>query len=411
MSEELSVSADRTGDHEDILNDGTQNEDGQNEDGQNEDTLWLSNAGSLVAGRLVVAIVGWTGTIIIARTLDQDTFGRFTFVFGLLGMMTIATDLGLGRVAISGVLPDAENRDSFAGSYVVLRSLLGLIGYGLAVGFTVVGGYSSEIVQATAIAGAVVIVATASHAYELVLQAHLRMSIIAVSAIVGRLAQLALIVAIVVAGGGFLWLLIPAVVAEVFIAAIKVPRSLRLQSMTYSIQPRLWWTLLQEAVPISIGAALATLYFRVDSIMLSKLDDFTAVGIYGVAFKFIDVLHFVSLSISAPLLTVLVRSWPSRPTAFRTAVDRTVALLALMAGLLIVHFALFAEETVSLLYGSAYSVGATAVQLLVIGQIIAFCSMLGLTILTATANHRLYPYIALAGLAVNVGLNLWAIRR
>ncbi len=380
-----------------------------------DDGDWLNNAGLLVIGRLIVALFGWTGTIIIARNLDSETFGRFTFVFGLLGMMTIVTDLGLGRIALSGVMSDAlsdsEDRRSFAGNYIILRSLLGLVGYAAALLFTIVAGYSSDIVTATAIGGLVVIVATASHAYELILQAHLRMGVVAASAVIGRIAQLGLITMAVVADGGLLLLIVPAIVAELVIATIKIPRAVRLQPMTYRARPSLWWPLLREAVPISIGTALATLFFRVDSIMLSKLADFTAVAIYGVAFKFVDLLHFVALSISAPVLTVLVRSWPDDPTTFRRTVERTVGIFAVLSGGLIVHFSLFAPETIELLYGSTYKSGATALQLLVAGEIIAFGSVVGLLILTATARHRPYPYIALAGLVVNVGLNLWAIER
>lgn len=372
---------------------------------------WLGNAGWLVAGRLMVAVLGWSGTIIVARNLDQDGFGRFTFIFGLLGMLAIVTDLGLGRIALTGVMPEADDPRAFAGTYVVLRLLLGLLGYVIAVGFTLLGGYPSEVVVATAVGGLVVIVATASHAYELVLQAHLRLGVVAVSAVVGRLAQLGLIAAIVVADGGLVLLMIPAVIAELVIAAIKIPWSVLIQPATYAINPRLWWSLLREAVPISVGAALATLYFRVDSIMLSKLSDFTAVGIYGVAFKFVDVLHFVALSVSIPLLTVLVRSWPGRLQDFKQAVDRTVGLFTFLAGALIVHFGFFAEETVRLLYGTDYTSGARAVQLLILGEIVALGSVIGLTLLTAAGRHRHYPYVALLGLVINVCLNILAINR
>ncbi|MGH1490172.1 MAG: glycosyltransferase [Acidimicrobiales bacterium] len=376
-----------------------------------ENSGWLGNAGSLVAGRLVVAALGWIATIIVARNLDQDAFGRFTFVFGMLGMMSIVTDLGLGRIALSGVMDGAGDRREFAGTYVVLRTLLGFVGYGVALLFTVIAGYPADVVTATAVGGLVVIVATASHAYELVLQAHLQLGIVAVSAVAGRLAQLGLIAAIVVADGTLVALMVPAVIAELIIAAIKIPKSLRMQPTSFVIRPTLWWALLREAVPISIGTALATLYFRVDSIMLSKLSDFSAVAVYGVAFKFVDVLHFISLSISVPLLTVLVRSWPGDKRQFKGAIDRTVMLMAFVAGALIVHFVLFASETVELLYGGAYVSGALTVQLLILGEIIGFGSVIGLTLLTAVGRHRPYPYIALAGLVVNVGLNIWAIDR
>ncbi len=376
---------------------------------------WLANAGSLVAGRLVVAVLGWAGTIVVARSLDAEEFGRFTFVFGLLGMLTIITDLGLGRVALGGVMPGSDDPARYAGSYVVLRSLLGLIGYGVAVGFTAVAGYPSEIVTATAIGGAVVIIATASHAYEIVLQARLRLGVVAVAAIAGRVAQLGLIAAAVSVDGGLFLLLVPAIVAELVIAAVKIPRALRLQPVRYSIRPELWWQLLREAVPLSVGAALATLAFRVDAIMLSKLADFTAVAVYGVAFKFVDLLHFISLSVSAPLLTVLVAAWPSRPEDFRRAIAQVSGLLALLAGGLVVGFALFAAEAIELLYGARYLTadgsGALVLQLLLVGEIVALASMVALTALTAAGRHGPYPWIALAGLTVNVGLNLVAIPR
>ena len=379
------------------------------------DERWLANARSLVAGRLVVAVIGWLGTIIVARSLDTEEFGRFTFVFGLLGMMTIITDLGLGRVALSGVMPGSEDPARYAGTYVVLRSLLGLLGYGVAVGFTVVAGYPNRIVTATAIGGAVVVVATASHAYEIVLQARLRLGIVAVAGVVGRSAQLALIAVAVAADGGLFLLLVPAIIAELVIAGVKVPQALKLQPMSYSIEPRLWWRLLREAVPLSTGAALATLAFRVDSIMLSKLADFAAVAVYGIAFKFVDLLHFISVSVSAPLLTVLVAAWPARRAEFRRAVARISGLLALLAGALVVGFGLFAAEAIELLYGAQYLTAdgsaARVLQLLIVGEIIALVSMVALTVLTATGRHGPYPAIALCGLVVNVGLNLVAIPR
>jgi len=376
---------------------------------------WLANAGSLVAGRLVVAVLGWIGTIVVARNLDTEEFGRFTFVFGLLGMLTIITDLGLGRVALGGVMPGSADPERYAGSYVVLRCLLGLIGYGVAVGFTAVAGYPGEIVTATAIGGAVVVIATASHAYEIVLQARLRLGVVAVAAVAGRVAQLGLVAAAVSVDGGLFLLLVPAIVAELVIAAVKIPRALRLQPFSYSIRPALWWQLLREAVPLSVGAALATLAFRVDAIMLSKLADFTAVAVYGVAFKFVDLLHFISLSVSVPLLTVLVAAWPSRPDDFRRAIAQVAGLLALLAGALVVGFSLFAAEAIELLYGAQYLTadgsGARVLQLLLVGEIIALASMVALTALTAAGRHGPYPWIALAGLTVNVGLNLVAIPR
>jgi O-antigen/teichoic acid export membrane protein len=58
--------------------------------------------------------MGWVGTVIIARSLTQEEFGQFTLVFSLLGMLSIVTELGTGRVAISGVLDESGDPATFA---------------------------------------------------------------------------------------------------------------------------------------------------------------------------------------------------------------------------------------------------------------------------------------------------------
>ena len=53
----------------------------------------------------------------------------------------------------SGVLDDRRDQADFAGTYVVLRAMLGLIGYAFAVLFVLVFDYPDIVVRAVAIAG------------------------------------------------------------------------------------------------------------------------------------------------------------------------------------------------------------------------------------------------------------------
>ena len=56
---------------------------------------------AVVLSRVVVAALGWAGSVIIARALDAEQWGQFSFVFALLGVMSIVTDLGVGRVVLA----------------------------------------------------------------------------------------------------------------------------------------------------------------------------------------------------------------------------------------------------------------------------------------------------------------------
>ncbi len=365
----------------------------------------VSNAGALLGSRVVRAVLGWTGTVLVARTLSVEQFGQFILIFTVLGLMSVVTDLGIGRIAIRGML-DTDADPGFAGSYLVLRSLLGVLGYAVALAVVVLAGYPTEVVAATAVAGVVILLATPSNALEVVFQSRMRMGTVSVADTVGILAQLAFTAALAAAGGTLLLFTLPAVLFEVVVLAWTFRVARRLVSLRPRVDLRGWGRLLREAVPLSVGLGLATVYTRVDVLMLSKIDGFDSVGIYGVSYKFVDLVHFVSTAVTIPLLTLLVRHWPDNPVAFRAATRRGAMLLALTGGLALTGVLGFSYPATRLLFGAHYAVGADTTRVLAAAEMFAFATALAMCCLVACDRHRHYPVVMVVGLAVNVGLNL-----
>lgn len=55
----------------------------------------------MLGSRIAVAAMGWTGSVLIARSISPDEFGKFSLIFGLLGLLSVVTDLGVGRVVLA----------------------------------------------------------------------------------------------------------------------------------------------------------------------------------------------------------------------------------------------------------------------------------------------------------------------
>ena len=72
-------------------------------------------------------------------------------------------------------------------------------------------------------------------------------------------------------------------------------------------------TMVEGDRPHRPRCAIGTVYFRIDAVMLSQLDDLRAVGLYGIAYKFSHLLVFLPTAIMAPTFTLLVVSWPAQP--------------------------------------------------------------------------------------------------
>ena len=192
------------------------------------------------------------------------------------------------------------------------------------------------------------------------------------------------------------WFAAPAVLCEIVILAFKRPRAARLIPFRYVIDTTIWWSLVREAVPISVGTALATVYYRLDSVMLSKLDTFESVAAYGIAYKFVDLAHFVSTALSVPILTLLVKSWPDDLDRFRDGVRRGVSVLAVAATIVIAEIVVFAHQLMAFLYRK-YVAAASATKVLVLAECVGYFGTFAFSILLATGRHRRYPLITAVG--------------
>jgi len=372
-----------------------------------------AGSGSLLVSRLLVAIGGWAGTVVIARGLSSEGWGAYSFVFGLLGIVGMITDLQVGRIVLRGVLDADDRAGGVVGSYISFRFFVGLASLVLAIAFVLVGGYEAQIVVGTMIAGVGVVIGSVVYGMLLWFQARLWLRPVAVASAIGAAVQLALVLA--VAAGPQSTLALFAGAWTVGQAAILLMQwwALRRRNLRFSLRIDLsdWWVWLKEAVPLAIGAGLATLYFKVDLVMLSKLDTLEAVGQYGIGYKFADIVSYVPVAVLTPVLTLMITAWPRDKATVRNHF-RQVAVLFILGGVtLTVAFALVADPVVRLLYGERYAPSVDAARLLVAGAAIQFFSQLCFVTLVAVGRNRPYVLAGLTGLAINVALNLVLIPR
>lgn len=278
-----------------------------------------SGAGNLFVSRLIVAAAGWIGTIIIARQLSPSGWGGYSFVFGLLGIVGIVVDLQVGRFVLSEVLEAGDDAGRVIGSYVCLRALIGLVALAVAVAVVLVGGYEDRVVWGTVVAGLGYLFISPGNGLIVWFQARLWLRPVAVSNVLAAFTQLGVVVAVAVLARGTLVQFAAAFVAAQFVILAWRTRVLLRHHIRFPLRvdPARWWSWTKEAVPLTIGLALVTLYYKIDIVLLGQLDTLRAVGQYGIGYKFADLAGSLSLTFLVPLMTVMVAAWPDDVAAVR----------------------------------------------------------------------------------------------
>ncbi len=231
------------------------------------------------------------------------------------------------------------------------------------------------------------------------------------SQVVGQAAQLVSILAVAAAGiGSAVWFSLPAVINAVVGLVWIYATARRVVRVRLAVDLPTWWAWLKEAAPLSLGFALETAYFRIDVLMLSVMSaTLTPVGMYGVGYRFSDLVGSLPVALLAPALALMVDAWERDRQRFHQTFRTSLIILFLVGVGVGIGFAVFAEEAITLLYGDRYAPAAGAARLLVIGQVLHFFTSLSFTTLVAVGRNRLYPVAALVGVLINVGLNLLLI--
>jgi O-antigen/teichoic acid export membrane protein len=373
----------------------------------------LSGAGVLLFGRYIVAVLGWTTTLIIVRTISPSAFGEYSLVFSLLGIIGFVSELKLSRIVLQQVMTaDEHEAAAVVGSYTTLRLLVGVLAYLIAMGVVWVANYPTRVVQATAVGGLVVIIFAAAYGITLLFEARLWLGSFAASQVLAQIAQLAMTALVAALGVASVLLYAWANVVNACVTLFWLLWVIRhLARIRLRVDRRWWIAWLKEGAPLAVGAALDTIYFRIDTVMLSLLDTFKSVGIYSVGYKFSDLLGFVSTAVGTPAMTLMVRAWPDHVGEFRRAFRHALILLTVASVGAAVGFGVFAKPLVVHLYGAQYGIGAEAARLLVAGQALHFYTVLCFITLVSVGRNRLYPIATLTGVVLNVGLNAVLIPR
>jgi O-antigen/teichoic acid export membrane protein len=370
-------------------------------------------ATGLLVGRVISAIAGWAGTVVIARELSPTDWGGYSFILGLIGIIGLVVDLQVGRVVLREVLDAGNDAGRVVGSYVIFRLFIGIIAYVAAVAIVLVGGYSSTIVLGTVVAGFGFLLIAPANGLEIWFEARLWLRPAAVSWVVLAIVQLGFVLLVAAASEGTLVLFAAASTAGqlgVFLWRVWTVFAYHL-SVRLNFDPRRWSAWLRESIPLAIGFGLITLYYKLDIVMLGQLDTLESVGQYSIGYKFADLASFVPFALLTPVLPLMVAVWPHDTASLRSHFRQAFVLLLVIGTPVSVGFACVAQPVIDLFFGPRYAPSVDAARYLVAGVCVQFFSYLFFATLVAVGRNRPYALAGLAGLVLNAGLNLLLIPR
>ena len=366
--------------------------------------------------------------IILARSLGPTDLGRYTWVVLVVGYFDILINFGLGIMIARQVARDATSATRYMGAALVARTALW--GVSLLLALLMAGplagplGITTEMGIALAVFTVGIGVSNLSGVCSAVFNGRELMEYPALVTVLTTVLKLGLGATVLVLGFGIVGVAFVSIAVNLVSGVVLVGLVLLVLGRIRPVPDTGFaFELGRSSYPLMINNLLATLFFRIDGLILRASAGDAALGWYGMAYKFIDGLTILPTNVTLALFPMLSRLAvdPALPGEGPTGRDRPIlgqttrlALKALLglAFPIAVGTTLLAEPIIRALAGEDYLPhSATALQILIWFLPFSFTNGLLQYVLIAVDQQRFITKTFLVATIFNVGANLVLIPR
>jgi O-antigen/teichoic acid export membrane protein len=351
-------------------------------------------------------VLGFATFLVVTRGLGPSAFGDLAASQVYLLIPVALADLGLSTSVLRDISVHPERTEFALRASLPFRAVVAAIALGAAVALSFVLPFSDGARLAIWV-GAIGSLFTLLNLGLLpLLQAQLRMRTATIANLAGRMLTLLLTILAIATGHGFTSVVLAYVAGLVGTFVVDLVAVSRLISLRPIIALRYWWDLGRRSLTIGLALGLSLSYYRIDTVLVALVRGSREVGLYGAAFKFVELAEYLVATIGTSVFPSFTQMIASGDRRIRIAIERSIEV-ALAVGLpLILVMILMPRQLIELTAGPAYVSAAEALQVLAPYLALLFLSGLLTRVLGASYRDRFLLAVILVVLSLNVALNL-----
>lgn len=359
-----------------------------------------------VAGQLVNIALGVVATVVIVRALGATRFGQWATVLATIDLIAMVGNLGLESVAVRFAAQEPEREGEWVGATTSLRLLLSLPMIAVFVGTLALIAADRQMFAMGLVLSALYLTSALS-TLRIVFRLHVRNHVTVALMTANSLLWTGSVIAIAALDGGLVAFALAFLATAVLVQGALTILALRTIAVRWRGSRSLWPSLLRVGISVGIAGTLTFAYGRIDQLLVYGLAPNGAdVGLYAAMYKILDNAGFVPIAAMNTLFPIMAGLFPAQPQRLRQTMQIAIDYLTIVALGALALTIVAAGPIVELLYGPDYVRGASILPIL-IGAFVPICigNVAGNMVIAMNLQRRYIRY-AIAGLLLNVPLNV-----
>lgn len=373
----------------------------------------IANTGWLFADNVVRMCVGLLVSVWVARYLGPERFGVLNYALAFVALFSSLATLGLDGIVVRDIVRDPSCRDETLGSACALKFAGGVLVVVATVCAIMLLRPTDSLTHWLVGITALGTVFQATDAIGFWFQSQIRSKYAVYAKNAAFLAVALAKVVLIFAKApliAFAW----AGLAEIVLASAGMVVAYRAQGLLFSA-----WratmarsrSLIRDSWPLIFAGIAIYIQARFDQVMLGEMVGDHELGQYSAAMKLIEVFGFIPMVIQNSVAPTIASAKLAGEDFYYNRLCNVYRLMFILFLLAAVPIFLFSTQIVVLLYGEQFRGAGVLLSLFAVRL---FFANFGVAKSLFITNENLFRYsllTAIAGAAVNIGLNFLLIPR
>lgn len=285
-----------------------------------------------IAGKIISTILGLFSLALITRYLGQTGFGEYTTIITFLTFFAVIADLGLTLITVQMISGERSDENKILNNLFSLRFVSALIFLGLAPLTVIFFPYSVSVKIGVMITAVSFVFPALNQVLVGLFQKKLNMDRAALAEIISRIVLILGILLTKKLGFGLTGILLTTIASSGASFLLHYIFSLKFSRIKFEFDLSLWKKIITRSWPLAITIILNLIYLRADTLILSLFRGPEVVGLYGAAYKIIDVLTTLPFMFAGLILPVLTAAWLEKNHSyFKKVLQKSFDVMAIVA--------------------------------------------------------------------------------
>ncbi len=317
-------------------------------------------------GKIISTALGLFSLALITRHLGQDGFGEYTTIYTFLTFFAVIADLGLTLITVQMISGETANESRILNNLFSLRFISAIFFIGLAPIIVSFLPYSPAVKLGVLITAAAFVFPALNQILVGLFQKRLSMDRASIAEIASRIVLLLGIIISHRLNGGLNGVLIATVASGAVNFALHYILALKFTFLKFAFDLSLWKKIIKKSWPLALTIILNLIYLRADTLILSLFKDPGEVGLYGAAYRIIDVVTTLPFMFAGLILPILTAVWlEKKQESFHKILQKSFDFMAIIAIPLLIGAQFLAGPIMTSIAGKDFAAAGPILRILI----------------------------------------------